>query len=60
MSVLNVKAQVGTFNLEMALVGAFSVISNLRVDLSLKLYSVPSSGAHVTWAQHVITAPPRY
>ena len=30
---LNVKAVVATFNQEMALVGAFSVITNLRMDL---------------------------
>ena len=36
--VLNVKAQVGTFNQEKTLVGAFSVITNLRVDLRFKLY----------------------
>ena len=35
--VLNVKAIVGTFNQEKALVGALSVITNLRVDLRLKL-----------------------
>ena len=32
-SVLNVKALVGAFKQEKALVGAFSVISNLRIDL---------------------------
>ena len=36
-SVLNVKALVGTFNQEKALVGAFFVITNLRVDQRLKL-----------------------
>ena len=36
-SVLNVKALEGTFNQEKALVGAFSMITNLRVDLRLKL-----------------------
>ena len=42
------KALVGTFNQEMALVGAFSVIVKLRVifgNLRLKLYCVPSSHA---------------
>ena len=34
-SVLNVKAVVAAFNQEKALVGAFSVIMNLRMDLSL-------------------------
>ena len=33
-SVLNVKALVGAFNQEKALVGAFSVIINLCVDLA--------------------------
>ena len=37
-SVLNVKALVSAFNQEKALVGAFSVITNLHVDLRLKLY----------------------
>ena len=32
-SVLNVKAVVATFNQEKALVGAFSVITNLRMEL---------------------------
>ena len=32
-SVLNVKALAGTFNQENALVGAFSVITNICVDL---------------------------
>ena len=32
------KALVGTFNQEKALVGAFSVIMNLRVDLRFKLW----------------------
>ena len=32
-SVLNVKAVVSAFNQEKALVGAFSVITNLRMDL---------------------------
>ena len=32
-SVLNVKALVGAFNQEKALVGAFSVITNLRMEL---------------------------
>ena len=32
---------VGVFNQEKALVGAFSVITNLHVDLRLKLYLVP-------------------
>ena len=32
-SVLNVKAEVAAFNQERALVGAFSVITNLRMEL---------------------------
>ena len=36
-SVLNVKVVVTTFNQEKALVGAFSVITNLRIDLCFKL-----------------------
>ena len=36
-SVLNMKVLVGAFNQEKALVGAFSVITNLRVDPGLKL-----------------------
>ena len=39
-SVLNVKALVGAFNQEKALEGAFSVITNLRVDFRLQLYCV--------------------
>ena len=42
-SVLNVKALVGAFNPEKALVGAFSVNTNLCVDHRLKLYFVPTS-----------------
>ena len=34
------KAVVATFNQEKALIGAFSVITNLRVDLRFKLYLV--------------------
>ena len=36
-SVLNVKVLVGAFNQEKALLGAFSVITKLRVDIRLKL-----------------------
>ena len=36
-SVLNVKAIVGAFNQEKALVGAFSMITKLRMDLRFKL-----------------------
>ena len=37
----HVKAVVAAFNQEKALVGAFSVIMNLRMDLRFKLYSPP-------------------
>ena len=37
-SVLSVKAVVATFNQEKAMVGTFSVITNLHVDHRLKLY----------------------
>ena len=37
-SVFDVKVLVGTLNQEKALVGAFSVITNLRMDLRFKLY----------------------
>ena len=43
-SVLNVKAVVAAFNQEKALVGAFSVITNLRMDLLKHLvFSVPGA-----------------
>ena len=35
---LNVKAVEATFDQEKALVGAFSVITNIRVDLCFQLY----------------------
>ena len=38
------KAVVATFNKEKALVGAFSVITNLRMDLRFKLYNVMYPG----------------
>ena len=38
------KALVGTFNQEKALVGAFSVITNLRMDLRFKLSNVMHPG----------------
>ena len=37
-SVLHVKVVVAAFNQEKALVGAFSVIANLRMDLRFKLH----------------------
>ena len=39
-SVLYVKAVVAAFNQEKALVGAFSVITKLRMDLRFKLYYI--------------------
>ena len=42
-SVLNVKAVVAAFNQEKALVGAFSVISNLRMDLFEALSTSPTN-----------------
>ena len=49
MTVLNVKAVVAAFNQEKALVGAFSVITNLRMDLRFKLYTPPPHRAlHAT------------
>ena len=42
--VLNVKAVVAAFNLEKALVGSFSVISNLRMDLFEALVQAPGHG----------------
>ena len=36
-SVLNVKVVVATFNQEKALVGAFTVITNIKMDLCFKL-----------------------
>ena len=52
------KALVGTFNQEKALVGAFSVITNLRMDLRFKLYQISTD----TWKledinyQHLLLA----
>ena len=48
------KAVVAAFNKEKALVGAFSVITNLRMDLRFNLYIVCCSfqlEAHVVWVQ---------
>ena len=42
-SVLNVKAVVATFNQEKALVGAFSVITNLRMELFEALIGILTS-----------------
>ena len=43
-SVLNVKAVVAAFNREKALVGAFSVITNLRMELFEALAGTQMSG----------------
>ena len=45
-SALNVKALIGAFNQEKALVGAFSVITNLRMDLFQALYATHIFGDH--------------
>ena len=45
LSVLNVKAVVAAFNQEKALVGAFSVITNLRMELFEAL--VPTLQTHL-------------
>ena len=42
--VLNVKALVGAFNQEKDLVGAFSVITNLRMELFEALVPAPGAG----------------
>ena len=52
-SVLNVKGLVGAFNQEKALEGAFSVITNLRVDLRFKLY-MTLTAAHLELAGVVV------
>ena len=44
-SVLNVKAVVAALNLEKALVGAFSVITNLRMELFEALFATGSPGS---------------
>ena len=49
-SVLNVKVVVATFNQEKALVWAFSVITNLRMELFEALVCVECVGAPVTGA----------
>ena len=55
-SVLNVKA----FNQEKALVQAFSVITNLRVDICLKLYCTHytlSNNSHSMYLSPVLSSP---
>ena len=65
------KAVVAAFNQENALVGAFSVITNPRVDLRLKLYYLVSAvqsagvltgrgpGSHSHWSRPVGGGQPR-
>ena len=46
------KAVVATFNQEKALVGAFSVITNLRMELFEALHRVTSNMSHrVAWSR---------
>ena len=52
MSVLNVKAVVAAFNQEKALVGAFSVITNLRMELFEALMLVQVKGGQTLEAQY--------
>ena len=47
MCLLNVKAGVAAFNQEKALVGAFSVITNLRVDIRFQLYLTVVEGGPI-------------
>ena len=46
-----VKAVVAAFNQEKALVGAFSVITNLRMDLFEALASAAQFSAHFHWSE---------
>ena len=57
-SFLNVKAVVAAFNQEKALVGAFSVITNLRMGLHLNLQWYNNS-QHITLCQEPPADPPR-
>ena len=52
-SVLNVEAVVAAFNQEKALVGAFSVITNLRMELFQALLATLSDTSHA--ASHLHT-----
>ena len=49
------KALVGTFNQEKALVGAFSVITNLRMDLRFKLYFSIQT-VHSPFSRHILAS----
>ena len=55
--VLNVKAVVATFNQEKALVGAFSVITNLRMELFEALLTTPylTHGGHYLYSRKTPT-----
>ena len=53
-SVLNVKAVVAPFNQEKALVGAFSVITNLRMDLFKALLVSPLLAAGGGGGDHIL------
>ena len=48
------KAVVAAFNQEKALVGTFSVITNLRMDLRFKLYYLLPTVMHCCWARSLI------
>ena len=54
-SVLNVKAVVAAFNQEKALVEAFSVITNHRIELfqALRLTPSASAAARAAWYLHL-------
>ena len=62
MSVLNVKAVVAAFNQEKALVGAFSVITNLRMELFEALIIITRQLGVRTWRweECIQTAPAEY
>ena len=47
-SVLSVKVVVAAFNQEKALVGAFSVITNLWMEIFEALVAIPSPGPSIT------------
>ena len=51
-SVLNVKVVVAVFNQEKALVGAFSVITNLRMELFEALVGCPSPASAAAAEEH--------
>ena len=55
-SVLNVKAVVAAFNQEKALVGAFSVITNLRMTLFEALVTTISVSSFLQWTGCILAA----